>query len=333
MQHDTFQALVLDQKDDQLHAAIQQLTVADLPSGDVLVNVACSSLNYKDGLAVTGKGKIVRSYPMVPGIDFAGTVVESQSADFAPGDAVVLTGWGVGERHWGGYSQMARVKADWLVPLPEGLTPQQAMGIGTAGFTAMMCVMALEDHGLQPGGREVVVSGAAGGVGSVAVAVLARLGYTVVASTGRSELEAYFQGLGAQSIIDRDVLSAASKRPLESERWGGGVDTVGGATLAGMLRSMAYGASVAACGLAGGSELNTTVLPFILRGVNLLGIDSVMCPKARRIHIWQRLARDLPLSLLAQMTETVSLADVPRVSESILKGQIRGRVVINLPTL
>lgn len=325
----SFRALVLDQQDGAVVAAIQELRTDALPEGDVLVAIAYSSLNYKDGLAVTGQGRIVRSYPFVPGIDMAGTVVESQSPAFQPGDQVVLTGWGVGERHWGGYAQLARVRSDWLVPLPPGMDLKQAMGIGTAGFTAMLCVMALEERGLVPGGREVVVTGASGGVGSVAVALLARLGYHVVASTGRAELHAYLRDLGARAIIGREALASPGK-PLESERWGGAVDTVGGDTLAGLLRAMAYGTSVAACGLAGGSALNTTVFPFILRGVSLLGVDSVMCPQERRRAAWARLARDLPRDVLERIVQVAPLADVPALSRQILAGQVRGRIVIDV---
>lgn len=330
MHTESFKALVLEQQDGTVQAAIQDLTVDALPAGDVLVKVDYSTINYKDGLAITGTAKIVRSYPMVPGVDFAGTVIESQSPDFAPGDKVILNGWGVGERHWGGYAQMARVKGEWLIPLPDGLTPQQAMSIGTAGYTAMLAVMALEEHGVKPGGREVVVTGAAGGVGSVAVAVLSRLGYQVVAGTGRSETHDYLRELGAQSFISREELAAPSNRPIESERWGGAIDTVGGAILAGVLRSMAYHSSVAACGNAGGIALATTVIPFIIRGVNLLGIDSVMCPIPRRKAAWERLVRDLPLSALDKMTQIASLEELPTLSQQIIKGQIRGRVVVDL---
>ncbi len=330
MQQDTFKALVVDQQEGSVESSIKELRTDDLPEGDVLVEVAYSSLNYKDGLAVTGKGKIVRNYPMVPGIDFTGTVLESQSPDFKPGDQVILTGWGVGERYWGGYSQVARVKSEWLVELPTGLDMQRAMAIGTAGFTSMLSVLALEEQGLQPDGREVVVTGAAGGVGSVAVALLAKLGHHVVASTGRSETHDYLRSLGAKDFIGREVLSAESKRPLESERWGGAVDTVGGSTLAGLLRTLARNTSVAACGLAGGSELNTTVMPFILRGVTLIGIDSVMVPRPRRRATWERLVRDLPENALGSMTQVISLAEVPDLSQQILKGQVRGRVVVDL---
>lgn len=325
-----FRALVLEQRDGSVAAEIRTLPDSALPAGDVLVDVAYSSLNFKDGLAVTGTGKVVRAYPMVPGIDLAGTVVQSESPDYKPGDKVILTGWGIGERHWGGYAQKARVKADWLIPLPEGLTLKQAMGIGTAGLTAMLCVMALEEHGLKPGGREVLVTGAAGGVGSLAVAILARRGYRVVASTGRASAHDFLRSLGAADVLDRSVLAAPSERPLESERWGGAVDTVGGTTLANVLKAMAYGTSVAACGLAGGSSLPATVFPFILRGVNLLGIDSVLCPKARRQEAWSRLAAELTAEVLDQVVQTVPLAEVPRLAAEILKGQIRGRVVVDV---
>lgn len=323
----TFKALVVE-SGDPYTAHIRQASLEELPQGEVLVHVAYSSLNYKDGLAITGAGKVIRNFPMVPGIDFAGTVVESASPDYWPGDPVILTGWGVGERHWGGLSELARVHAEWLVPLPEGLSLQQAMGIGTAGFTAMLAVMALEAHAIDLS-REVLVTGAAGGVGSLAVAVLAQLGYRVVASTGRLSEESYLQSLGAGEILDRAVLTAPSK-PLESERFGGAVDTVGGAVLAGVLPRMAYGGSVAACGNAGGVKLETTVFPFILRGVNLLGIDSVMCPKERRLLAWKRLAHDLPRPLLEAATQTVSLEEVPGLAQAILQGQVRGRVVVRL---
>jgi acrylyl-CoA reductase (NADPH) len=327
---DTFRALVIDQRNGETHSSIQSLRTASLPEGDVLVSVAFSDLNYKDGLAVTGRGRVVRSFPMVPGIDFAGTVVESNAPAFKPGDQVVLTGWGVGERHWGGYAQMARVKADWLVRLPEGLSLQQAMGIGTAGFTAMLCVMALEERGLTTGGREVLVTGATGGVGSIAVAILANLGYNVVASTGKTDAHEYLKGLGARQILNRSTLDAPSGKPLESERWGGAVDTVGGATLAALLPAMAYGAAVATCGNAGGAELRTTVFPFILRGVSLVGIESVMCPPERRHAAWARLTADLPLDALDRMIQVAPLKDVPALSHEILEGRIRGRIVVDV---
>lgn len=330
MTKDTFRALVLDQKNGELEAAIRELQTSDLPEGDVLVAVAYSSLNYKDGLAITGQGKIIRNFPMVPGIDLAGTVEESGSPAYKPGDPVVLTGWGIGERHWGGLAQRARVKADWLVPLPRGLSLKHAMGIGTAGFTAMLCVMSLEERGVVPGGREVVVTGAAGGVGSVAVAILAKLGYQVVASSGRAEAHDYLKALGASQIIDRSVLAKPSGRPLESERWSGAVDTVGGDTLAALLPTMAYRSTVAACGMAGGTALATSVFPFILRGVSLVGVESVLCPMPRRREAWARLARDLPTAALDQIIQVARLDDVPRLSGEIVNGRIRGRVVVDL---
>ncbi len=330
MPQDTFKALVVDQKEGSTLVEIQNLQPEALPEGDVLVSVAYSTLNYKDGLAVTGQGKVIRKFPMVPGIDFAGTVVESASPDYKPGQAVVLTGWGVGESHWGGFAQMARIKAGWLVPLPQGLTLKQAMGIGTAGFTAMLCILALEEKGLTPADpREVVVTGAAGGVGSVAVAILAKLGYNVVASTGRAETHDYLRQLGAKQILDRSILAKPGKA-LESERWAGAVDTVGGDTLAALLPGMAQNASIAACGNAAGFALNTTVFPFILRGVSILGVNSVLTPQPRRLQAWSRLAQDLPLDLLEAMIRVAPLADVPELSQEILRGQVRGRVVIDV---
>jgi len=327
MPMDTFTALVLEQREGATHSEVRQLPTSALPDGDVLVRVAYSDLNYKDGLAVTGRGRVVRSFPMVPGIDLAGTVVESASAAYKPGDAVVLTGWGIGETHWGGHAQLARVRADWLVPLPAGMTLTQAMGVGTAGFTAMLCVMALEEHGLRPGGRQVLVTGASGGVGSVAVAVLAQLGYDVVASTGKEDQREYLQALGAKEVVGRLVPAG---KPLESERWGGAVDTVGGAALAALIPALAFGASVAACGNAGGADLHTTVFPFILRGANLLGILSVNVPLERRRQAWERVARDLPAAALDRMIQVAPLADVPALSQAICEGQIRGRVVVDV---
>lgn len=330
MAQESFRALVVEQNADAVNATFQELPTTALPQGDVLISVAYSSLNYKDALAITNQGKIIRSFPFVPGVDLAGTVVESQSESFKAGDQVVLTGWGVGERHWGGYAQLARVKSEWLVPLPEGLSLQDAMGIGTAGLTAMLCVMALEEHGLHPGGREVLVTGAAGGVGSVAVSLLATLGYQVVAATGRSELHDYLKELGAADFLDRAALATPSKKPLESERWGGAVDSVGGETLASLLKAMAYGTSVAACGLAGSNTLPTTVLPFILRGVSLLGIDSVYCPKERRVEAWKRIVQTLPLDKLEKVMQVVPLQEVPALSREILQGRVRGRMVVDV---
>lgn len=326
----TFKALVLEEAEGKTVAAISTLDHEALPAGEVTVRVAYSTLNYKDALAITGRGKIVRAFPMVPGIDFAGTVEESASPDFKPGDQVLLTGWGVGERHWGGLAEYARVKASWLTHLPAGLTPEQAMGFGTAGLTAALCVIALEDAGIAPSEREVVVTGAAGGVGSIAVALLAQVGFNVTASTGRPAEEDYLRQLGARQIIDRATLTTPSKRPLESERWAGGIDTVGSETLASVLRATAYTGAVAACGLAGGTDLPTTVLPFILRGVRLLGVDSVMAPAARRDAAWARLARDFPIAMLSQVTRTVALAEVPALAATLLDGAVRGRLVVAL---
>ena len=310
-------------------ASLQELTDDQLPDGDVTVAVQYSSLNYKDGLAVTGKGKIIRSFPMICGIDLAGTVEASESADWKPGDDVVVTGWGLSETAPGGYTQRQRVRSEWLVRRPDGLTLQQTMAVGTAGLTAMLCVLALEDAGLTPGGEgEVLVTGAGGGVGSVAVAVLAKLGYRVAASTGRTETHDYLRSLGASTIVDRDELATAG-RPFDKERWAGAVDTVGSQTLATVLAQTRYGGAVAACGLVGGNDLPTTVLPFILRGVSLLGVDSVMCPTPRRVEAWNRLARDLPIELLDEMTTVEPMTRVPELAEEILAGRTRGRVVID----
>lgn len=325
----SFKALVLKQQDGKTCAELTDLTLADLPVGEVLVAVDFSSLNYKDGLAVTGKGKIVRRFPLVPGIDFAGTVLDSTSATYRPGDPVVLTGWGVGESFWGGYAQRARVAADWLVPLPAGLDTLQAMAIGTAGLTAMLCVIALEHGGLKPdAAKPVLVTGASGGVGSVAVALLASLGYRVAAVTGRPENETFLRELGAVEIINRGQMNRPF-RPLETQLWAGVVDTVGGPILARALAETDYGGAVAACGLAGGVDLPTSVMPFILRGVQLLGVDSVMCPLQSRRQAWARLVRDLPLAQLERLTQTISLAEVPHLAEAILAGQVRGRVVVD----
>ncbi len=327
---ETFKAFVLEEVDGKNRATLKDLTSANLPAGDVTVRVAYSTLNYKDGLAITGKAKIARRLPMVCGIDLAGTVEESNSPEYKTGDSVVVTGWGLSETHWGGYAQKQRVKSDWLVPVPKEFSLKQAMAIGTAGFTSMLCVMGLEHMGVKPGEHEVVVTGAAGGVGSVAVAILAKLGYKVAASTGRPELRDYLVSLGATSIVERAALAQSSGRPLDSERWAGGVDTVGGEVLASVLRGIRYGGAVAACGLAGGANLPTSVYPFILRGVSLIGIDSVMCPKLTRLEAWQRLARDLPVDKLEAMTGVEPLSQVPQLAEKILKGQVRGRVVIDV---
>lgn len=326
-----FTALVIDEKDGAIEAAIREMDDSALPAGDVTVAVAYSGLNYKDGMILNGLGKLVRAYPHVPGIDFAGTVVESASPSFKPGDPVVLTGWRVGEVQWGGYATLARVKSDWLVPLPDGLDLRQAMAIGTAGFSAMLAVMALEDHGVTPASGEVLVTGAVGGVGSIAVSILAALGYTVAASTGRGGTHGeYLRSLGAAHIIDRAELDQAAKGPLDKERWAGAVDNVAGTTLANVLASLKYGGSVAAVGLAGGPKVETTVIPFLLRGINLLGIDSVLCPMPRRLEAWKRLARDLPKDRLEAVTETAGLAQVHGLAGSILRGRVQGRTVVDL---
>lgn len=322
--------LVEKDADGKTHAAVQEVDEARLPEGNVKVAVEYSTLNYKDGLCIGTGGGLVRTYPHVPGIDFAGTIEASDDPRYKPGDKVVVTGWRVGETHWGGYAQKARVRADWLVPLPQGLSSRQAMAVGTAGLTAMLAVMALEDHGLTPDRGPVLVTGAAGGVGSVATAILARLGYEVAAVTGRPAAADYLVSLGAKRIIARAELSETIKKPLESETWSGCIDAVGGAMLARVLGQMKYGASVAAVGLAGGTALPATVLPFILRGINLLGIDSVMQPFANRLRAWQRVASDLPLDKLEAMIEPATLGDLPRLGSEILKGQVRGRVVVDV---
>jgi acrylyl-CoA reductase (NADPH) len=325
-----FRALVLHEEGGKVVSRIEAVDEAALPSGEVTIGVEYSTLNYKDGMILQGIGRLVRTYPHVPGVDFAGTVERSESPEFAPGDPVILTGWRVGETQWGGYAQKARVKASYLVRRPEGLTARQAMAIGTAGLTAMLAVMALERHGLHPGSGDVLVTGAAGGVGSAAVSLLSRLGYRVVASTGRPEHRDYLMGLGAADLIDRATLAGKPSRPLDSERWAGAVDAVGGTTLATILTQLKYRANVAACGLAGGSDLPATVIPFLLRGVNLLGIDSVMCPRDERTDAWQRLARDLPLDRLEQMTQTVPLSTLPELAPKILKGEVRGRTAVDV---
>lgn len=326
----TFRALVATEEAGKTTVQIQQVSRDTLPPGEVLVRIWYSSLNYKDGLAVTGRPGVIRKFPMVPGIDFAGTVEESASPDYKRGDPVVLTGAGAGETAWGGYSQWARWNAEFLVPLPKGMTLVQSMAVGTAGFTAMQCVDALERHGLKPGGRDVLVTGAGGGVGSVAVAVLGKLGYRVAASTGRPELGDYLRSLGATDIIDRESLIVVSKRGLERERWDGAVDSVAGSTLAGILPWMANNSSVALCGMAGGAEAATAVWPFILRGVNLLGINSVRVTREERLRIWDRLSRDLPIALLDSLTQVAPLARIVELGGEIIKGKIRGRVVIDV---
>jgi acrylyl-CoA reductase (NADPH) len=325
-----FRALLLEETSGIVTASIRDLDDSTLPNGNVTVAVEYTTINYKDGLVINGGGGLVKRWPHVPGIDFAGTVQRSEHSAYRVGDKVVLTGWRVGEVQWGGCAQKASVNGDQLVPLPDGLSTRQAMAVGTAGLTAMLAVMALEAHGSTPAAGEVLVTGAAGGVGSVATAVLAKCGYRVVASTGRAETHEYLKGLGAASVIDRSPFAEPSKRPLESERWAGCIDSVGGNTLARVLAQTKYGCSVAAVGLASGSKLEHTVLPFILRSVNLLGVDSVMCPKWRRIEAWTRLRSNLPIEKLEAMTVSATLADVPRLAAEILKGQVRGRVVVDV---
>jgi acrylyl-CoA reductase (NADPH) len=326
-----FTALLLEENAGKVAARVASLSESDLPPGEVTVAVEYSTLNYKDGLILLGLGKLVRKYPHVPGVDFAGTVASSTSPEWKAGDKVVLTGWRVGEGTWGGYAQKARVKASQLVRLPPEISTKRAMAIGTAGFTAMLAVMALEDNGLKLGAGEVLVTGAAGGLGSVAVAILAKLGHQVAASTGRPQTHDYLRSLGAATIIDRAELAKAPARPLDSERWAGAVDSVGSTTLATVLTQLKYRAAAAACGLAGGADLPTTVIPFLLRGIRLIGIDSVMCPAPQRQAAWTRLARDLPLDKLDAMTEIAPLVDLPKLAPVILNGGIRGRLVVEIP--
>jgi acrylyl-CoA reductase (NADPH) len=329
-------AIIVDKAEGGVTAELTEIDEARLPAGEpgdgmVTVRVTHSTVNYKDGLCLTGGGGLVRTYPHVPGIDFAGIVEASDDDRYRPGDAVVLTGWRVGEVWWGGYADKARVKGDWLVPLPAGLDARQAMAVGTAGFTAMIAVMSLEAHGIEPGGRPVLVTGAAGGVGSVAVAILARLGYQVAAVTGRPEQEAYLRDLGATSIIPRGDIASAPTRPLGKETYAGAIDSVGGAMLANLLTQIEYGGSVAAVGLAGGAAIEgATVIPFLLRAVNLLGIDSVMKPREARLVAWERVAKELPLDKLEAIIVDASLADVPALGRDILAGKVRGRVVVDL---
>ncbi|WGL28287.1 oxidoreductase [Pectobacterium brasiliense] len=323
------QALVLEQSDGLTHAQIREIDAEQLPTGDVTVDINWSGINYKDALAITGKGKIIRNFPMVPGIDFAGTVRHSDSDRFSVGQPVILTGWGVGENHWGGLAQQARVKSDWLVPLPASLDARNAMILGTAGFTAMLCVMALEDGGITPESGDIIVTGASGGVGSTAVALLAELGYQVTAVSGRADNTDYLKKLGAKQVLDRSEFSG-SPRPLEKQRWAGAVDTVGDNVLATLLAQMDYNATVAACGLAGGVALPTTVMPFILRNVRLQGVDSVMAPLARRQQAWERLATILPESFYQQVTQEIGLEDVPAVAAALLENKVTGRTLVKI---
>jgi len=326
----SFKAIQISRDEDKKQSVgVVDLNQSDLMEGDVTVHVEASTVNYKDGLAITGTSPVVRHWPMVPGIDFAGTVAHSENSAFKEGDKVVLNGWGIGETHWGGYAGYARVKGDWLVPLPKAFTTKQAMGIGTAGYTAMLCVMALEKHGLKPADGPVIVTGANGGVGSVAIAVLAKLGWHVIASTGRVHESEFLKDLGAADIIDRAEFSEAG-RPLGKERWIAGVDAVGSHTLANVIAQTQYGGGVAACGLAQGFDLPATVMPFILRGVSLLGVDSVMAPKEKRLAAWDRLASDLDISKLDSLTTTIGFDDVIETASSIIEGKIRGRVVVDM---
>lgn len=324
-----YKAIVINKDDAGYRTELIEQDDSQLPEGDVTVRVSYSTLNYKDGLAITGKGPVVRRFPMVPGIDLVGTVEHSESADYKVGDAVVHTGWGVGEVHPGGLAEKARLKGEWLVPLPAAFTPTQAMAIGTAGFTAMLCVMALERHGVTPDKGEVLVTGAAGGVGSVAVSVLSKLGYTVVAVSGRPEETDFLKELGASEVLDRAAFSQPAK-PIAKERWAGAIDVVGSHTLANVCSQMKYRGVVAACGLAGGMDFPATVAPFILRGVTLAGVDSVMCPRDERIAAWNRLARDLDASKLEMISREIGLSEAIAVAGQLLEGKVRGRVIVDI---
>ena len=326
----TFRGILLEKTDDAVTASVQEIEAGRLPDGDVTVRVLYSTLNYKDGLVLKGQGGLVRNYPHIPGIDLVGLVEDGGGSTFQKGDRVICTGYRVGEVWWGGYATMARLKSDWLVKAPDGLSDQQTMAIGTAGFTAMQCVLALEAHGVTPDKGEVLVTGAGGGVGGVAIAVLGKLGYDVTAGTGRSELEPYLKDLGAARLAGREELAELGKRPLQSERFAGAIDTVGGDVLAGLLPAMKYKGAVAACGLAGGAGLKTTVIPFIIRGVTLAGIDSVMAPQAERATVWSRLASDLPTEKLDAATSIVGLETVIGLADDILAGKVRGRTVVDV---
>ena len=327
---DRFKAILISRDAEKRQSvAVTELTEADLMDGDVTVAIEATTINYKDGLAITGKAPVVRRFPLVPGIDFAGTVIASSHPDWQPGDKVILNGWGTGETHHGAFAEKSRVKGDWLVPLPKGMSARDAMAVGTAGYTAMLSVMALERHGITPDRGPVVVTGAAGGVGSVAIAILSKLGFHVIASTGRVSESAYLTGLGAAEIIAREELSGPAK-PLASERWVAGVDSVGSHTLANVLSMTSYGGAIAACGLAGGMDLPTSVAPFILRGVSLLGIDSVMAPREIRLEAWRRIATDLDRGKLSALTTTIGFDGIIDAARDILEGKIRGRVVVEM---
>lgn len=324
-----FKAIVIEKDETGYRASLKDVDESQLPEGDVTVRVSHSTLNYKDGLAITGKGPVVRKFPMVPGVDLVGTVEESSHSSYRVGDAVLLNGWGVGEGHWGGLAQKARLKGEWLVPLPSRFTPQQAMAIGTAGYTAMLCVLALEHHGVTPDQGEILVTGAAGGVGSVAVSILSKLGYTVVGVSGRLAESDYIKSLGASEVLERAAFSSAGK-PLGRERWAGAVDVVGSHTLANVCATTKYRGIVTACGLAGGMDFPATVAPFILRGVTLVGVDSVMCPRADRLVAWQRLGTDLDISKLNLITHEIGLLEAIPMATKLLDGQVRGRVVVDV---
>ena len=324
-----FKGILIEKDDAGYRAAVKDIDEARLPDGDVTVRVAYSTLNYQDGLAMTGKGPVVRKFPLVPGIDLAGTVETSSHPDYQPGDMVVLNGWGVGEGHWGGLAQKARLKGDWLVPLPGQFTPRHAMAIGTAGYTAMLCVLALERHGVTPDKGEILVTGAAGGVGGVAVALLSRLGYTVVGTSGRPEQADYIKSLGAAEVLERSAFSSPGK-PLGRERWAGAVDVVGGHTLANVCATTKYRGVVTACGLAGGMDFPASVAPFILRGVTLAGVDSVMCPRSERLIAWERLGADLDIAKLELITNEISLAEAIPTAAQLIEGTVRGRVVVDV---
>ncbi len=326
-----FRAFVVNKTGDSFSAGLKELTLADLPQGEILIKVAYSDVNYKDGLASTPEGRIVRSYPFVPGIDLSGTVVESSDSRFKPGDEVLATSYELGVSHYGGFSEYARVKADWVVPLPKGLTLKEAMALGTAGFTAALAVYKMEKNGLMPQNGPVLVTGASGGLGSIAISILSALGYTVAASTGKSSEHDYLKELGASEILNRQETSAESNRPLEKERWAGSVDAVGGSTLAYLIRTTKYAGSIASCGNTGGPNVSTTVFPFILRGINLLGIESVNCPMDLRRQLWQRLASDhKPRHLLDMIGHEASLEELPQALARILKGEVRGRTIIKV---
>lgn len=327
----SFRALVVDEAPDgAIRAAVRTLEPGDLPDAEVTIAVEYSTVNYKDGLCMSGAARLVRRYPHVPGVDFAGTVETADDARYRTGDKVIVTGWRVGEAHWGGYAQKARVMADWIVPLPEGLTARQAMAVGTAGLSSVLALDALEDHGLQPGTGPVLVTGAAGGVGSIATALLANLGYEVAAVTGRPETEEYLRSLGATQIVPREELSQTVERPLESRRWAGCIDAVGGPMLARILGQMKFGASVAAVGMAGGAKVPASIIPFLLRGVNLLGIETVMQPYEKRVRAWNRVARDVPMDKLEAMIQPATLDDLPKLGADILEGRVKGRVVVDV---